>query len=126
MSNTELIVKHLQRKLDAAQKQLNDNPSMSVKTVLCSMISCYRVMLRYIETLPKENNTSEKDDVVLHGWLSKSGKDGQVWLHYCEGKPELINKEWVGNEYDMPMDNKLFPNINALVPKEIDIVLKIK
>lgn len=125
MNSIDLILRHIDDKIATAQSQLNDYPSESMKVILCTILSCYRGMRRYVEGLPKDTGEINVD-AILHGWVSRSEKDNQTWLHYCEGKPELIGKEWFGNEYDTPIDNKLFPELDTSVPKEVDIMLKIK
>lgn len=127
MNNIQLIVDHLNYKLDQAKRQFNENPSEGVKIVLATSISCYQNLLHYINDMTVDKDcTVDTSLPTLNGWISKSEKDNQVWLHYCEGEPEQINGEWFGNEFDTPIDSKLFPLLDSSAPKKVDIILKRK
>lgn len=127
MSNIQLIIDHINSRLKLTTEQFNECRIVNERIILAASISCYKNLLRYIETLNLDKDCTTNIFLpTLNGWISRSKKDDQVWLHYCEGKPEEINGEWFGNEFDTPIDSKLFPLLDSSAPKEVDIILKRK
>ena len=127
MIDEKLLISDLESKIaDLQRGMLHTNQDFG-RSVLTSMISCYKSVIKSINNMPVKDTESIKYETnILNGWVSRA-KDDQLWLHYCEGKPDQIRGDWFGNEYDTPIKKSLFPLLgNSDGPIEVDIILKRK